>query len=426
MMKFVFGLTSLPVGLCLLLLPRCSAGAQATPPALNWTGFWVGTWVGTWSSSQQIPEPHNAQPPESLRHATLREIVHLSVGGTVIRVRLSNAFGTAPLQLSAVHVARAVSPASSRIDPVTDRALTFNQNAAVMIPAGAEYTSDPVQLTVPAESDMAITLQIDSVPGQETSHPGSRSTSYLAPGDLASAVELTNAQTVDHWYFLSGVDVQAANAQAIVALGDSITDGHASTTNGNDRWTDDLARRLLQSKTGPELSVLNEGTGGNRILLDGLGPNALARFDRDVLAQDGVRYLIILEGVNDLGTLTRDGPVSQDAHRDLVHDIIGAYEQMLTRAHAHGIKVIGGTIMPFGGSGYYHPGPELEADRQQINAWIRAAGHFDAVIDFDRIMADPAHPDHLRPEYDCGDHLHPSVAGYQVMADSIPLALFGK
>jgi lysophospholipase L1-like esterase len=385
------------------------------------------SWVGSWAASQQIPEPNNAVSVESLHDATLRQIVHLSAGGSMIRVRVSNAFGTASLHLIAVHVARPLSPASSRIDTASDRAVTFNEQADVVIPMGAEYTSDPFNYPVAALSDLAITMQVEAAPGQETGHPGSRATSYLAAGVPASAAELSSAQPVDHWYFLSGVDVSApADASSIVALGDSITDGHGATTNGNDRWTDVLAARLQHSAAARRNAVLNEGIGGNRLLADGLGPNALARFDRDVLAQNGVRYLIVLEGINDIGTLTRTMIVTEAQHEDLVRRMIGAYQQVITRAHAHGIKVIGGTIMPFAGSAYYHPGPSNEFDRQMVNAWIRAGGHFDAVIDFDKIVGDPAHPDHLRPDYDCGDHLHPSPVGYRAMADAIQLDLFQR
>ncbi|HLH34784.1 MAG TPA: SGNH/GDSL hydrolase family protein [Alloacidobacterium sp.] len=408
-----------------LLIFLLSARAQTPVSANSSPALASTTWVGSWAASQQIPEPNNAVPPESLHNATLRQIVHLSLGGSAIRVHVSNAFGTTPLHLTAVHVARPVSPASSRIDPASDQALTFNERADIVIPMGAEYLSDPLSYPIAALSDLAITMQIEAAPEQETGHPGSRATSYLAAGVPASAVELTGAQTFDHWYFLSGVDVSApASASAIVALGDSITDGHGATTNGNDRWTDDLAARLLRSPSTNKTAVLNEGIGGNRLLLDGLGPNALARLDRDVLAQNSVRYLIVLEGINDIGTLTRTAPASEEQHQDLVRRMIGAYQQIILRAHAHGIKVIGGTIMAFMGSGYYHPTASNENDRQTVNAWIRAAGHFDAVIDFDKIMGDPSHPDHLRPEYDCGDHLHPSPAGYHAMADAIPLALF--
>jgi len=326
-----------------------------------------------------------------------------------------------------MHVARPLSPAKSHIDAASDRAVTFNGRADVLIPMGAEYISDPLNYPVAALSDLAITMQVEEAPGQETGHPGSRTTSYLATGLPASATELTGAQIIDHWYFFSGIDVSApADTSSIVALGDSITDGHGATTNGNDRWTDDLASRLQHSAATSSIAVLNEGIGGNRLLLDGLGPNALARFDRDVLAQNGVRYLIVLEGINDIGMLTHTTVASEAQHEYLVHQMIGAYQQIILRAHAHGIKVIGGTIMPFIGSAFYHPDESNESDRQVVNAWIRTAGHFDAVIDFDKIMADPAHPDHLRPDYDSGDHLHPSPAGYRAMAEAIPLTLFQK
>jgi lysophospholipase L1-like esterase len=381
-----------------------------------------GQWVGSWATAQQIPEPNNVAPAESLRNATLRQIVHLSAGGRRIRVRVSNAFGTAPLHLIAVHVAHAVSAAASRIDPNSDRVVTFDERADVWIPAGAEYTSDPLDYPVAPLSDLAISMQLQEPPQQQTGHPGSHATSYLAAGVPASAAELPSAQTFEHWYFLSGVDVAAtAGAAAVVTLGDSITDGHGATTNGNDRWPDDFAARLQHTPAARAISVLNEGIGGNRLLLDGLGPNALARLDRDVLAQAGVRYLIVLEGINDIGMLTRSAVATDAQHEELVRRMIGAYRQIASRAHAHGIKVVGATILPFIGSDYYHPGPASEADRQAVNAWIRGPGHFDAVVDFDKVTADPAHPDRLRPDYDSGDHLHPSPAGYRAMAGAIPL-----
>ena len=384
-------------------------------------------WVGSWAAAQQIPEPNNSLPLETLKDATLRQIVHLSVGGSKIRIRLSNAFGTTPLHLLSVHVARPATPVAGRIDSASDRSMSFNERGDVLIPAGAEYTSDPLDYAVAALSDLAITMEIESAPGQETGHPGSRATSYLAVGSPVSAAEMPGEQAIDHWYFLSGVEVSAsADACAIVALGDSITDGHGATTNGNDRWTDDLAQRLQRTAPTSGIAILNEGMGGNRLLTDGLGPNILARFDRDVLAQSGVRYLIVLEGINDLGMLTRTAMASEGQHEDLVRRMIGAYSQIITRAHAHGIKVFGGTVLPFMGSGSYHPKESNEFDRKILNAWIRAPGHFDAVIDFDGILADPVHPDHIRPDYDSGDHLHPSPAGYRAMADAVPLELFQK
>ena len=285
--------------------------------------------------------------------------------------------------------------------------------------------SDPVIFPAGALSDLAITLHMDAAPVSQTGHPGSRATSYVAHGDLVSAADLPDAKKVEHWYQVSGVDVaEPGPGASVVTLGDSITDGHGATTNGNDRWPDVLARRLQATPKTRMIGVLNEGIGGNRLLLDGLGPNALARVDRDVLAQTGVRYLIVLEGVNDLGTLTRDHEVGEAEHDALVHRILSAYEQIALRAHAHGIKVIGATILPYGGSKYYHPGPANEADRQAINKWIRGSKSFDAVLDFDKLMQDPAHPDQMLPAYDSGDGLHPSAAGYRVMGEAIPLGLF--
>jgi len=382
-------------------------------------------WVSTWAASQQIPEPQNSLAPDDLRDATLRQIVHVSLGGTTLRVHLSNAFGTAPLHLTSVHIALPFAADSARIDPTTGKTLTFDGSADITIPAGAEYISDPIDFAVAPLSNLAITMHFDEPPAQETSHPGSRSTSYLVHGDQVSAADLPDAKKIDHWYQLAAIDVTApSDAASIIALGDSITDGHASTTNGNDRWPDALAEHLQSSSATRNLGVLNQGIGGNHMLTDSLGPNVLARFDRDVLAQTGAKYVILLEGVNDLGGLTREGEVPQQQHDLLVHRIIAAYQQVILRAHARGIKVIGATILPYMGSDYYHPGPRSEADRQAINQWIRTAGHFDAVIDFDKLMRDPAHPDRLLPAYDCGDHLHPSPAGYRVMGEAIPLSLF--
>lgn len=399
---------------CLLLLILTTPAARAQTH-----------WVGSWAASQQVPEPGNALAPDDLRDATLRQIVHLSIGGAELRVHVSNRFGTAPLAFTAVHIAEPVSPASAKIVSGTDKALTFSGGAEVTVPAGADYVSDPVAFSVAPLSNLVITLYIEAPPAQQTGHPGSRATSYLAHGNLVSASDLPAAKPVEHWYFISAVDVVAPErAASIVTLGDSITDGHGATTNGNDRWPDVLARRLRESPKTRNMAVLNVGTGGNRLLLDGLGPNALARLDADVLAQAGILYLIILEGVNDLGMLTREGDVPKPEHEAIVHQIEAAYQQIITRAHTHGIKVIGGTIMPFAGSRFYHPGPNTDADRQAINEWIRGAGHFDAAVDFDKVMRDPENPGQLAPKYDSGDHLHPSPAGYAAMAHAIPLSLF--
>ncbi len=388
----------------------------------------AGNWIVSWGASQQIPEPRNALQPDDLRDATIRQIVHLSVGGPTLRVHISNAFGTDALHFTSVHIARPVSPSSSAIDPATDKALTFAEKSDVIVPPGAEFVSDPVDYPVAPLSDLAVSLHLDAPPARQTGHPGSRATTYYVHGDAVSAANLTDAKHVEHWYLLSDIDVlsSAKDSGAIVALGDSITDGHGATTNGNDRWTDVFAARLQAEKKTRDIGVTNQGIGGNHLLTDGLGPNALARFDRDVLAQAGVKWVIVFEGVNDLGGLTGQHPVSQQEHDAYVARIISAYQQMIVRAHAHGIRVIGATITPYVGSGNYHPDAVNEADRQAVNTWIRAAGHFDAVVDFDAVIRDPQNPDRMIPAYDGGDHLHPGPLGYKAMGEAIPLSLFTK
>ena len=382
-------------------------------------------WVGSWAASQQIPEPQNSLAPDDLRDATLRQIVHLSMGGSILRVHLSNAFGSQPLHLLSVHIAGPLSAAAAKIDPASDKPLTFSGNPDVIIPAGAEYLSDPVEYPVTALKDLAVSIYFGDAPAQQTGHPGSRATSYLVRGNAVSAADLPEAKKFDHWYQLAAVDVAAQpNAAAVVILGDSIIDGHGATTNGNDRWTDVLAQRLQAGAATRDIGVLNEGIGGNHLLTDGLGPSALARFDRDVLAQAGVRWVIVLEGVNDLGGLTRLADPPQTEHAAFVHRILASYEQLIARAHEAHLQIIGATIMPYSDSDYYHPPASNEADRQAINQWIRTSGHFDAVIDFDKAMADPARPNHLNPAYDSGDHLHPSAAGYRAMGELVPLSLF--
>jgi len=384
-------------------------------------------WVASWGASQQIPEPQNALPAADLTDATVRQVFHLSVGGPALRVHVSNAFGTAALHFTSVHIARPLSPSSAAIDPASDRPLRFAGSAEVTVPPGAEFVSDPVEYAVAPLSDVAVSFHLDTAPATETGHPGSRATSYYEHGDAVSTAALADAKHVDHWYQISEIDVRGApGAASVVALGDSITDGHGATTNGNDRWTDVLARRLQALPKTRFIGVVNKGTGGNHLLPDGLGPNVLARLDRDVLAPEAAKWVIVFEGVNDLGGLARNGEATPAAHAALVQSVIAAYQQIILRAHAHGLRVYGATVTPYVGSGYYHPGPSSEADRQAVNQWIRAAGHFDAVVDFDAVVRDPAHLDQLLPAYDCGDHLHPSPAGYKAMGEAFPLALFAR
>jgi len=371
-----------------------------------------------------LVDPKDALPA-SATDITLRQLIRTSIGGSRIRLKVSNAFGRTPLTIASVNIARAASPGSSRIVAATDRPVTFAGARTITIPEGAEYVSDPLDFMVAGLTTLAISMHITDLPKLETGHPGSRATSYFVRGDQRSAPELSGAVTTDHWYFVTGLDVDPGRpAKAVAVLGDSITDGHGVASNTDTRWPDYLAARLQASPATRAVGVLNLGIGGNRVLEDGLGPNAIARFDRDVLARSGVRYLVILEGVNDLGVLTRDAPTSPAAHRALVQRMLSAYAQIVARAHDRGIKVIAGTIMPYGASGYYHPTAANEIDRAAINAWLRAPGHADAVIDFDAIMRDPKHPERLRKDLDSGDGLHPSAAGYRLMGYSVPLSLF--
>ena len=401
-------------GLVACLLGLVLAGAPAKP---------ADTWVGTWAASPQLVENANLPPAPAFGDTTLRQVVRVSIGGTTLRVRVSNAFGQTELTVAATHVAR--SAGRGAIQPGTDRALTFGGRPSVTIPAGALVVSDALDFDLPPLSDLAVTIRVRGAPAAVTGHPGSRTTSFFQAGDAVSSNDLPSAVRVEHWYFLSGVDVLARPGSAAVAvLGDSITDGRGSTTDGQDRWPDQLARRLQGSRTTAQVAVLNHGIGGNRLLRDGLGPSALARLDRDILAQPGVRWLIVLEGINDIGTRATARAKGEPAAT--ADDIIFAYEQIIERAHQHDILVYGATIMPFEGFAYAnYYSPEGEADRQRINGWIRTSGRFNGVIDFDAATRDPKSPSRLSAAVDGGDHLHPSAAGYRIMADAVDLALFG-
>jgi lysophospholipase L1-like esterase len=378
-----------------------------------------GRWVATWATSQQLTEKHNLPPEPGFAAATVRQKLRVSIGGERLRVRFSNEFGSGPLTLEAAHVALAEGFTDARIKAGSSRALTFLGRSAVTIQPGATVISDSVDLALAPMADIAITTVTKAAPTDVTGHPGSRTTSYFAYGDVApDATDLPDAKRTDHWYFMCSLDVCTAKPAAAVAiLGDSITDGRGSTTNGNDRWPDILSRRLRANAATTDVAVLNHGVGGGRVLRDGLGVSALRRFDRDIIAQPGVKWLIILEGVNDLGTS------SPETVAGTAQDLIAAYDQMITRAHDHGIKVYGATIMPFGGFKNYDT-PEREAARQAVNTWIRSSGRFDGVIDFDAVARDPANPARLSAATDGGDHLHLSAAGYEIIANSIDLALF--
>lgn len=380
-------------------------------------------WVRSWVSAQQLTEPHNLPPAPGLAGHTLRQIIRPTLAGSRLRAAFSNQYGEAPLTITAAHVAR--STGDSAIDPASDRALTFGGAPSVTVLPGLMMFSDEIPFDVSVTENLAVTILVESIPSNVTGHPGSRTTSFMQEGNVVSEPELPQAQRVDHWYLLSSIDVTASDpaAGAIVVIGDSITDGRGSTTNLNDRWPNLLAARLQANPGTQHLSVLNQGAGGGRVLRDGLGTSALARFDRDVIAVPGVRWLVIFEGVNDLGTAV--GARAKGEKAATAEDLIAAFRQMILRAHSHGIRVIGATIMPFDGFTAYFT-PESEADRQAVNAWIRTSGELDGVIDFDAITRDPAQPSRLSAAVDGGDHLHPSADGYRIMADAIDLGLFAK
>jgi lysophospholipase L1-like esterase len=399
------------------------AGCSTTGPAPGKAAD--GHWVATWGTAVMVPDAQNELAPAQWRDATLRQVVRVSVPGSALRVKFSNAMGAAPLVIDGASVALSSGPGHAGVDASSLRALRFDGAASVTIPAGAEYLSDPVDFKVPAGADLAISMHFPAEPARQTSHPGARTTSFAAPGQHVMDADLPGATTFTRWYQIAEIDVQAApSAHAVVAIGDSITDGYGVVTDTNSRWTDGLATRLREKGMG-EIGVVNAGIGGGRLLRDGLGPNMVARFDRDVLQRAGVSHAIVMIGVNDLGVQHRNKEDSPAARAQLLLDMQEAQRQLVARAHARGVCVIGSTITPYAGSGYYAPQAANEDDRQAYNRFVRESGVFDGVADFDAALRDPARPDHLLKAYD-NDGLHPNRAGYQAMADAVPLALLER
>jgi lysophospholipase L1-like esterase len=371
-------------------------------------------WVGTWAAAI-VPELNNAGL--FAHETTLSQVVHVSVGGSSVRVVLTNEFGSSALQVSGAEISATGSSAA-------EARLTFAGQPNVTIPAGAVMLSDAVPFQLAPLSDLTIRLVL---PAQDVTtlslHGSAQATNYMADGDQLGKVPLTAPRSSTQWLFLKSVDVQAAEgAASIVAFGDSITDGAKSTPNANARWPDDLARRLQSSPSTSDVGVLNLGIGGNRILHDRNGPNALARFDRDVISQSGVRYVILLEGINDIGHSY--APSGRPFDVVTAADLIAGLSQLAQRAHAHGIKVIGATLTPYVGAGYASPAGE--AVREAVNEWIRTSPQLDGFVDFEKATRDAANPLVFATADDSGDRLHPNDAGYKAMADSIDLALFAR
>ena len=388
-----------------------SAWAAPRPGSLH-----DDAWVGTWSASPMSLPVGVAEPAAG--DSTYRNILRISAGGNGVRVQLTNEFGATPLVVDAAHIA--ASAGNGAVEPGTDHTLTFGGRPAVTIPAGGFMLSDEVAMQATALTSLAVSVHVaDHYVSTRSCHLLADSTNYIAKGDQTGATTLENARTIDSWCFVKGIDVRAkAAAFSVVTLGDSITDGYRSTPNANRRWPDDLAERLQTAKATAQVGVLNEGISGNRLLHDGAGPNAIARFDRDVLAQTGVKYIIVLEGINDIGWAAARHSQSEAVS---AQDLIEGITQLVERAHQHGIKVYGATVTPYGGAGY--SSPQGEQIRSALNTWLRTGNIVDGVIDFDKATRDPANPARFLLAYDSGDHLHPNDAGYKAMAGSIDLGM---
>ena len=406
----------------------CTASIFATV-AVAQNAATPGHWVSAWSAAVHTPRVFPGMPPLlSLQNQTLREIVRPTIGGDHLRVRISNEFGTEPLVLDSVHIALAGE--SGSIVPGSDRALTFGGKGTVQIPAGAPMLSDPVDLQIPAITDVAISIYVSKKTTPSTFHLlGQRATYVSSSGDFADALTIPDAKETHSWYWLSDLEFwEPEQTHALVTFGDSITDGFGAKQGTYEDWPDELANRLAQAKGVPVIAVDNEGIGGNRILYDGAGVSALARFDRDVLARPGVTEVILLEGINDIGwpNMTpprmKDGVQRKNPFADQVvtaNDLILGMQQIIARAHQHGIKVFGATMTPYEGANYFSEAGEKV--REAVNDWIRTSGAFDGVFDFDAAVRDPSHPQQFRDDYQSGDHLHPNAAGYKAMTASIDL-----
>ncbi len=410
----------------LIVFAICCQGSKAQSIDSN------GHWVSAWTTSLMPATPLPGFPPEAaISDKTIRMVVRPSIGGQLLRVRLSNELGTSALTIAAAHIA--LTDEGSKTQPATDHVLTFGGSPKITIPPGAPVFSDPVRIAVKPFSELSISLYLPGNTPASSSHVAALHDTYFSgPGDLTASVDLPNPEIKSSWYFLSGIDLWASNSTTTtVAFGDSITQGSDRKTGTYIDYPDQLAKRLAE-QSGPTIAVVNQGIGGNRILHDVTGPSALARFDRDVLSLPGTTNMIVLLGINDIGfprvrmaelkipnlNLKESPFASQRVSAD---EMIVGLQQIVTRARAHGIRVFGATLTPFEGTNSYDA--DGESVRQAVNRWVRTTDVFDAIIDFDSIIRDPEHPTRMRAAYDSGDHIHPNAAGYKAMADAVPLHL---
>lgn len=407
--------------LAVLLTMASTARSHAAPEQVPapaqpaWITSWIASPEARWNGD--FPLPTNL--PHQLWDQTVRQVARIGIGGSRVRILLSNAYGTRPLKIGAADIALSGKDAS--IVPGSNRVLTFDGKTSVVIPPGAPMLSDPVALDVAALSRLAVSLYLPDPTAPATFHWDARQTAYVGAGNQTAAMSLKVDSTLTTRVFLAAIQVEAApGTRTVVAFGDSITDGDGATIDADARWPDFLAQRMAPR----DVAVLNAGISGARVLRDKMGVNALARFQRDVLAQPGIRAVIVLMGINDIAW--KDTPLALSDESTTAQDLITGYQQLIARAHARGVRIIGATLTPFEGAledtpmrGYYNA--DKERIRRQVNDWIRHSGAFDAVIDFDAILRDPTHPTRLLPAYDSGDHLHPGDAGNRAMAEAIDL-----
>jgi lysophospholipase L1-like esterase len=410
----------LGAALAALLLASCIDGDD-DQPGRTWAAAW-GAAPQAWSESLVLPG-EGPPAPLVLRDQTVRQRVRVTLSGEAVRIRLSNAAGTVPITVNAATVAR--SAGGSSVEPGSVASLRFGGATSVTLPPGAERFSDPVKMHVAANAELAVSLYFAGSTPATTVHRLAGRTGYVAAGNASHAVALSSAAPMTHYLLVTGADVQAASPhRVVVAFGDGMTDGMGTTLDALRRYPDQLAARLQGGAAHlRRVAVVNAGLAGNRVLHDGIGPRAVARFERDVLGQSGVTHVIVLLGIDDIGYAAYSGPPHRLIPSDQVvspDQIIAGYQSMIAAAQARHVKVILATLLPFRGAAYYSEGREMQ--RQAVNAWIRAqASSVHAIADFDRTMRDPDDPLALRRDYDSGDHLHPNDAGYAAMAESLDL-----